>query len=637
MFTFKHRGLAKMLNTIETRHGSPSAAARRLAVGAEPDGAGTSFRVWAPDRRAVSACIEGVGEHHLSREEGGYFSGHFRGIAAGMRYWIRLDEDETLYPDPASRFQPDGPHGASEIVDGSAFAWTDAGWPGLTLKGQVVYEMHSGTFTPEGTWTSAAEKLPLLRDVGITCIEMMPIAEFPGRFGWGYDGVNLFAPSHLYGRPDDLRRFVASAHALGMGVILDVVYNHFGPDGCYLRSYAESYFTPAYENEWGDAINFHGEDAGGARDLVIANARYWTEEFHFDGLRLDATQSINDLPETHILREVAQAARDGARCRSIIVVAENERQEARLARGIESGGYGLDALWNDDFHHSAAVAMTGHNPAYYSDHRGTPQEFVSAAKYGFLFQGQRYAWQGQPRGTPALDLEPPQFVLFLENHDQVANSGWGRRIHQCTSPGRMRAFTALMLLLPGTPMLFQGQEFGSSRPFRYFADHEGELGKSVERGRKEFLAQFPHLADAPGLAAPGDPAAFEACKLDWTELERNRDIVALHRDLIAMRRTDPVFAAQVPRALDGAEIGEQAFLLRFFGARCDDRILLVNYGRDLNLESLAEPLIAPPVDRRWQLIWSSEDPRYGGSGIAPFDAEDGLFIPGDAALVLSGV
>jgi len=581
-------------------------------------------------------CLQNGTELALSREASGYFSGHVAGAAAGARYRFRLDDESTTFPDPASRFQPEGPHGSSEIVDPTTFAWEDDDWPGLSLTGQVLYEMHIGTFTPEGTWLSAAKALERLKDLGITAIEMMPVAEFPGGFGWGYDGVDLFAPSHLYGTPDDLRRFVARAHALGLGVILDVVYNHFGPDGCYLKSFAPDYFTQKYKTEWGDAVNFDGENAAGAREFMIANAQYWIAEFHFDGLRLDATQTIHDSSNPHILACISEAAREAAGERKILMVAENEEQHAALARSPAAGGCGIDALWNDDFHHSALVAMTGHNAAYYSDYAGSPQEFISAAKYGYLFQGQYYAWQDQKRGLPAFDLDPAQFIVFLENHDQVANSAAGLRLHQLTSPGLMRAFTALMLLLPGTPMLFQGQEFQSSKPFLYFADHRGKLGQAVTEGRRKFLAQFPHLTSAEWKpASPSDPQSFEDCKLDWREFASHLPAVALHRDLLALRRSDPVFRTQKTRAIDGAVLGPEAFLLRFFGDEGDDRLLFINYGRDLNYASIAEPLLSPPADRSWQILWSSEAVAYGGSGIAPFETGDGLHIPGHAALVLS--
>src|SRR6516162_8757457 len=322
--------------------------------------------------------------------------------------------------------------------------------------------MHIGTFAAEGSWGAAMGELPALAELGITCIEIMPVAEFPGRFGWGYDGVGLFAPTRLYGGPIDFRRFVDCAHALGIAVILDVVYNHIGPDGNYLKNFSPAYFSDHYDGVWGDAINFDGPDSGPVREFFIANAGYWIDEYHLDGLRLDATQEIFDRSEDHILAAIVRQSRSAGRGRTIFIVGENETQEARLARAPDRGGYGLDALWNDDFHHSAMVALTGRREAYYSGYRGRSREFVAAAKHGFLYQGQRYQWQQKPRGTPALDLSAESFVVFLQNHDQIANSGTGERCHALTSPGRLRAMTAYFLLMPGIPMLFQGQEFGAS-------------------------------------------------------------------------------------------------------------------------------------------------------------------------------
>ena len=354
--------------------------------------------------------------------------------------------------------------------------------------------MHVGTFTPAGTWEAAIEELPALAELGVTVLEIMPIADFSGRFGWGYDGVNLFAPTRLYGTPDDCRRFIDQAHALGLGVILDVVYNHLGADGNFLAQFSPEYFTDRYTTDWGQAINYEDEQAGPVREFFLANADYWIEEFHCDGLRLDATQNIYDTSADHILTAIARRVRHAAPGRATLLVAENEPQHTKLVRPPERGGYGLDVLWNDDFHHSAMVALTGRRAAYYSDYRGTPQEFISALKWGYLYQGQRYTWQQQRRGTPAFDLKPAAFVTFLQNHDQIANSGRGLRCHVLTSPGHYKALTALLLLGPGTPMLFQGQEFAASSPFYFFADCTGELARLTSQGRAAFLSQFPNLA-----------------------------------------------------------------------------------------------------------------------------------------------
>jgi maltooligosyltrehalose trehalohydrolase len=621
-------------------------ARRRFAIGAELQGeAGVSFRLWAPDRRRVRVILESAegggvrALHDLQPEEDGYFSATVVEAGAGTLYRFLLDDDPTPYPDPASRFQPDGPHGPSEVIDPASYAWSDAGWPGLTRDGHVIYEMHVGTVTREGTFQAASELLPDLADLGITIIELMPVAEFPGRFGWGYDGVDLFAPTRLFGRPDDLRRFVDRAHQLGLGVILDVVYNHLGPDGCYLRAFSKHYFTDRYDNEWGDPLNFDGFQSQPVREFFLANARYWIEEFHLDGLRLDATQSMFDSSTRHIVMDVAETVRAAAPERGTYIAAENEPQHARLARPKERGGYGLDSLWNDDFHHSATVALTGRSEAYYMDYQGRPQEFVSMARHGFLYQGQRYKWQKKRRGMPSLDLDPCTFIAYLQNHDQVANSARGARLHELTSAGRLRAATALLLLGPATPMLFQGQEFAASAPFLYFADHKPELARAVTAGRREFLSQFPSIATPEiqaRLADPSDPQTFVQCKLDWSERERHAPIYRLHQELIRLRREDPVLSrCGVGRTVEGAVLGPEAFLLRYLdreGGR--DRLLLVNFGRDLHLDPAPEPLLAPSQGLEWGLLWSSEDPAYGGGGTVSPESAENWRLPGHAALLL---
>ena len=549
-------------------------------------------------------------------------------------YKFKLDDDEYLYPDPESRFQPDGPHGYSQVIDPASFAWTDGAWPGIEPQNQIVYEMHIGTFTPEGTWDAARAQLKELAAVGITILEVMPINEFSGRRGWGYDGVDLYAPTHLYGSPDDAKRFIDHAHSLGLGVILDVVYNHFGPDGNYVKSFADEYFTDQFENDWGEAINFEAEPV---REFFLANAAYWIEEFHFDGLRLDATQEIHDSSDEHILAALTKRVRRAAGARKVFLVAENEAEQSILALPIEKGGYGLDALWNDDFHHSATVALTGRSEAYYTDYQGAPQEFVSAARYGFLFQGQRYKWQKKRRGSPAFELNPWNFVNYLQNHDQVANSARGERLNVVSDAGMYRAMSALLLLSPGTPMLFQGQEFGATTPFVFFCDHEGDLRDQVFKGRRKFLSQFRSVAQAEmqaHIGDPGDRAAFENSRLDLSERQRNDRIYGLYKDLIRLRRNDPVFSSPRRGGVDGAVLSERALVLRYFDSDYGDRLLLVNLGRDLNLDPAPQPLLAPPLDRLWEVMWSSEDPKYGGTGTFPPDSEDNWRIAGHSALVL---
>jgi maltooligosyltrehalose trehalohydrolase len=613
--------------------------------------------VWAPASTAVSvvllssdALTAGPGsareparpehDHPLEAEPDGYFSGLIAEARPGSLYHFRLDGGER-FADPASRFQPQGPHGPSQVIDPSTFRWTDDAWLGVPRTDLVVYELHIGTFTPAGTWRSAVAELAAVAELGVTALEVMPVADFPGTFGWGYDGVNLFAPTRLYGPPDDFRAFVDAAHGLGLAVILDVVYNHFGPDGCCLERFAPAYFSDE-STEWGRSLNFDGEDSGPVREFFTANAGYWIDEYHLDGLRLDATQAIIDRSGQHILTEVAGAVRAAAGPRRTWIVCENEPQHTEMVRRPDDGGLGLDAMWNDDFHHSAIVALTGRREAYYRDYLGTPQELLSAVKHGFLYQGQWYSWQQKPRGTPTTGVPADAFVTFLENHDQVANSWNGLRLHARTSPGRLRALTALLLLAPSTPMLFQGQEFASSAPFLYFADHAGDLGAAVRDGRRDFLSQFASVAqaqDEDALPDPGDRRTFERCRLDPAERDRHATSVALHASLLQLRASDAAFRNQGRCGVDGTVLAPQAFALRFFSQPpcadgIDDRLLVVNLGVQVDLESMPEPLLAPPRQCQWTPIWSSEDPLYGGAGTPDLDLGRGWRLPAECAIVL---
>jgi maltooligosyltrehalose trehalohydrolase len=615
---------------------------RRLPVGAEivPEG-GASFRVWTPRRHRVDIVFEETPQVPipLEPEGNGYFSGLIEGAGAGMRYRFCLDGSRPL-PDPASRFQPDGPRGPSELIDPSIFQWSDHAWPGVEGSGQVLYEMHVGTFTQEGTWQSAAQRLPDLADLGVTVIEMMPVAEFAGRFGWGYDGVDLFAPTKLYGRPDDLRRFVDRAHSLGIGVILDVVYNHFGPEGAVHCEFSSDYVTARYANEWGDAINFDGENSDPVREFFLTNAGYWIDEFHFDGLRVDATQQFFDTSPESILTAITRRVRQASAGRAIFLVGESEPQDTRLLRPIDQGGAGFHALWNDDFHHVAMIAATRRREAYYADYLGTAQEFVSLAKHGFLYQGQFNTRQRKRRGSAAWGVNSESFVLYLQNHDQIANSLRGQRLHQLTSPGLYRALSAFQLLAPGTPMLFQGQEFAASAPFLYFADHGEPLARRTAQSRARFLEQFPSLALAETKAIMQPPARVEtflACKLNHAERDRpgHTESLAMHRDLLRLRREDPVLSERRRGGVDGAVLGPDALVLRYFGAEQEDRLLFLNLGVDLHLDPAPEPLLAPPAGMRWDLLWSSEDPRYGGGGTPALEREDNWWIPGQAAVAMA--
>ncbi len=484
-------------------------------------------------------------------------------------------------------------------------------WPGPALaglKGQIIYEMHIGTFTKQGTWRAAAEQLPELARIGITVIEMMPVAEFPGKFGWGYDGVNLFAPSHLYGTPDDLRAFIDRAHSLGLAIILDVVYNHFGPN------------------------------SGPVREFFITNGRYWIEEFQFDGFRFDAIHAIRDQADEYIIGAVGHAAREAAGSRSILLIAENDLQEAKMARPLNEGGDDLDGMWNDDFHHSAVVALTGRNEAYFGDYLGAPQEFISAAKYGFLYQGQALSWRKALRGTSTLGIAPEVFVCFIENHDQIANTGPGQRLRSQTSPGRYRAMAALLLLGPWTPLLFQGEEFGASSPFLFFADvGDASVRDATRKGRAQWLAPFLSLSEEEALRslpAPDDPQVFARCKLDFSEREKNRQVYNLHIDLLKLRREDSCFRQQSSGGIDGAVLGPASFVLRYFSKENHDRLLVVNFGESQILHPAPQPLLAPPSGYRWETLWTTELPRYAGASAALIATPEQWVLPAESAVAV---
>lgn len=594
---------------------------------------GVTFHVWAPEQPDLSVAFVDGGEMPMQRDAAGFFTLDAPGATPGQRYWLRLKEG--LRPDPASRFQPEGPLGPSQIVD-LRFEWSDHGWRGAPPPHRhVVYEMHLGTFTREGTWAGAMTRLPYLAGLGITTVEVMPIAEFGGDFGWGYDGVNLFAPAHIYGDPQSMQQFVNEAHRLGLAVILDVVYNHFGPVGNFLSEFSRS--VRGAPGDWGDSINYDGEGSATVREFVVENAAYWIREFHLDGLRLDATHGIKDASPEHIVSEICREARAAAAGRPIFIVAESEPQDTSLLK--EGGAYadGVDAIWNEDWHHSAFVALTGRRPAYFTDYRGTAPEFAAMARHGSLYQGQYYGWQQQPRGGFSLGLPSSRFVCFLENHDQVANTGLGDRLYQQSDQQLWRAATALLLLGPAIPMLFQGQEFGSSRPFTYFADHDGELADAVAKGRLEFLAQFPALATPEMqelIPTPAARATFTSCILDDTERSADSAVARLHRDLLTLRRSDDVLqhAGTSAVTVESSAPTPSIVLIRYVSPH-GHRLLIVNLADDC-LSLMNDPLLAPVPGTIWATVWSSDHPRYGGHGALPFSTGRWL-IAGRSATFLA--
>ena len=444
-----------------------------------PDGGGVRYRVWAPESKGVEAIIlsedgQPVRTVALATADGGFFQGDDPQGRVGDLYKFRLDGEEgKTFPDPVSRFQPQGVHGPSMVVETGEYSWQHDDRRGsVALDELVIYELHVGTFTPEGTFRAAIDKLPALVELGATAIEIMPLADFPGRWNWGYDGVFLYAPARCYGQPDDLRALVDAAHAHGLAVMLDAVYNHLGPDGAYLGAYTRSYFNPAHKTPWGDALNFDGPRNGPVRAYFLGNPAYWMDEFHFDGFRLDAVHAIVDETEPHVLAEIAGVihARGG------FVYAEDERNAAFLATPASEGGTGLDGLWADDFHHTVRVALTGERESYLRDFTGDTEELADTLANGWYYRGQPSPNHGKERGTPCAQLPPPAFCYCISNHDQVGNRAFGERLTASCSPEAYRAASALLCLVPYTPLIFQGQEWAASTPFLYFTDHHPGTG-----------------------------------------------------------------------------------------------------------------------------------------------------------------
>ncbi len=591
-------------------------------LGAIVRGDDTAFTVWAPSHREVALVIDGRPDIAMRPFGDGYFGATASGVGQGQRYWFRLAD--RLRPDPVSRFQPEGPFGPSMIVDPGAYQWHARDWGGaLPRHRQILYELHIGTFTVGGTWASARERLPHLASLGITTLEIMPIAEFDGRFGWGYDGVFLFAPFHHYGMPDEVRGFVDAAHALGLAVILDVVYNHLGPSGNVVSEFSTFYFT-GHETEWGQGFNLDGPCAGPVRHFMRENVRHWIEEYRFDGLRFDATHALVDRSPTYIIHELADQARASATPRRIYLTAENEPQDTSLARRGD-GDPGVDSIWNEDWHHSAIVALTGRREAYLTDYQGSAHELATMARRNLLYQGQWYSWQKQPRGSDASRHPHSAFVCFLENHDQVANTGTGGRLHQFVDRARWRALSTLLLLGPATPMLFQGQEEAVEQPFTYFADHRPPLAELVRNGRLEFLSQFPSLSSPEvreRLTDPGDEASFNGCRLDWRTTTEGEEARRLYSDLIALRQNDPLLLALgTPDVTVESSAPTSHIVLVRYSAGEDSRLLVINLGPSTDFP-MNDPLLAPVAGHRWALVFCSEQPKYGGSGVHP-SFEDG--------------
>jgi maltooligosyltrehalose trehalohydrolase len=578
--------------------------ARAKAFGATAHDGGTTFRVWAPRCRAVDVVIEGSPPQPMEPEADGDFELTLKRVGPGTRYQYRLD-GERYRPDPVSRWQPEGVHGPSVVVDPADFQWTDQEFRGHPLADLVLYELHVGAFTKAGTFDAVIGHLDALTALGITAIELMPVAEFPGSRNWGYDGVHLYAPQSTYGGPAALRRLVDACHMRGLSVILDVVYNHLGPEGNYLAEYGP-YFTDRYKTPWGQAVNFDGADGAGVRRHFVENARAWVREFHLDGLRLDAIHSIFDASPVHILTDVADAVRDeaGLLGRPAHVVAESHDNDRRIVLPAGQGGLGLDGVWSDDFHHALHVRLTGERGGYYVDF-GDPALLPRALAEGFAYRGQPSEYFGRPRGTESLDLGGEHFVIFTQNHDQVGNRAQGDRLGSVVPFEAMKLAAALMLVAPALPLLFMGEEYGETAPFQFFTSFlDRNLAEAVRRGRAQEFARFGWQGHIPD---PIDPATFVRSRLNHslTTAPRHRELLEYYRRWLELRRSHPALGAR-HKHLANAELDETGTLLTVVrAAPLGERVQLV--------ANLANQRVHwNPGSATWRLLLDSAEPRFGG-------------------------
>ncbi len=591
-----------------------------MPFGAEVLGSGeVRFRLWAPQARNVDVCLSPRPQEFLPTNSvrSGWYELVTNRARAGSLYKFRIDGGSSV-PDPASRFQPEDVHGPSEVIDPEGFSWQDHDWRGLSWEQAVIYELHVGTFSPQGSFAGVEARLDYLRELGITAIEIMPVADFPGRRNWGYDGVLPFAPDSSYGRPDDLRHLVQTAHQKGLMVLLDVVYNHFGPEGNYLRAYAPQFFTDRYHTPWGDGINFDGPDSRPVREFFIHNALYWLTEFHIDGLRLDAVHAIADDSRPDILTEIAESIRRriGAE-RNIHLVLENDKNAARYLQRNESRQPRLyDAQWNDDIHHALHVIVTGEKDGYYSDYADCPvQHLGRCLAEGFDFQGQGSAYRdGERRGECSRGLPPTAFVSFLQNHDQIGNRAFGERVSKLADARALKAAMSIILLSPQPPLLFMGEEFGAETPFLFFCDFGPDLAKKVTEGRRNEFSRFQRFREPSVRERIPDPSAdstFQASKIDWACLPqpRHREWLQYYRLLLDIRRRRivPMISAIEAERTTATTIADRGLRVTWAAGAAGSLTVIANLG------PAAMPDFLLPLG---ELLYSTEE-RSSGGGTMP--------------------
>ncbi len=579
-------------------------------LGATVTPEGVQFTIWAPAAATIDLHLDGHAPLSLTAQSDGYFSTFVPDLKSGARYRFALDGG-ALFPDPASRFQPEGVHGPSEVVDPS-FAWTDSGWEGIQQRDLVFYELHVGTFTPEGTFDALTARLPYLRELGITAIELMPTADWPGRWGWGYDHAALFAPSRAYGRPESLRRLVDAAHANGMSVFHDVIYNHLGPDGAYAAAFGPM-FTDKHDTPWGSAINLDDTHSAGVRQMFIQNALMWLGEYHFDGLRLDATDALKDDTSPHFLAELTEhvaALEHGPRR---ILVAEDHRNLNTVVRPRDKGGYGLDAVWVDDFHHLVRNHLAGDREGYYAAYiNASADQIATTLQQNWFYTGQPNPVTGEPRGTPPEGVAPQNAVFCIQNHDQIGNRPQGNRLSHDVPAAAFRAASALLLFAPQLPLLFMGQEYAATTPFLFFSDHEPDLGQKVTAGRRK---EFEHFSGFSGIVPdPQDEHTFRQSKLDWAEAEAAAGVAmrSLYQTLLRLRATLSSDFSVTAHGLSG---------------------LTLERGNYVLLVAL-RPGIALPRSPNTTVVWHTEQARFASDGTFPLIEDRQVQFPVEAAVLL---
>ncbi len=608
-------------------------ATEHLTLGALPVPGGIRFRTLAPAGADVTLVLHdgsAAGPHPMLRDGQRVCDRIVAGAAPGDRYSYRIGMGEDR-PDPAARYQPDGVHGPSQVIDPTAFTWSDSHWGGRDARDLVIYELHVGTFSPEGTFAGAAARLDILRDLGVTAVELMPLADFPGIRNWGYDGVCLYAPSRAYGHPDDLRRLVDRAHQLGLSVMLDTVYNHLGPEGAYISEFYPGYFTDRHSTPWGRAVNLDGPDGEMVRRLIVDNARYWIREYHVDGLRLDATHALIEEDEGAIVREIVEAARTESP-RPVFIHAEDHRNLASMVEDRARGGWGLDGVWADDFHHVMRRLLAGDQHGYYADFQGTTEELARTIRSGWLFTGQRSLHQEANRGTDAGHVPMYRFVVCLQNHDQIGNRAMGDRLHHTIAPDAWRAASTVLLTAPMTPLLFMGQESAATTPFQYFTDVEPALGELVTEGRRREFAAFPEFSHAEArtrIPDPQSPATCAASRLNWLErtVPGHAAVHALYRALLALRLDHPALGASTETAGDAEAPDESAIVIRRaeYGEVFWVAARLKGAG-PVDLAPLAEA--REEEDGEWTVVLSTEEPLY-----APDPAPPQIDVSGQGPVV----